>query len=88
MALFRSLARLRDESGLPVLAGVSRKAMIGELTGKPPGRRMAGSVAAALAAVVNGARLVRVHDVAETVDALAVWQALRPAEASSGSALA
>ena len=76
--LFRDMGRLRDTSGLPVLAGVSRKAMIGELTGRPPGGRLAGSVAAALAAALQGARILRVHDVAETVDALAVWQALKP----------
>jgi dihydropteroate synthase len=77
--LFRGMRRLRDSSGLPVLAGVSRKAMIGELTGRPAGQRLAGSVVAALAAARQGARILRVHDVAETVDALAVWQALAPA---------
>ena len=70
------MTRLRDELGLPVLAGVSRKTMIGALTGKGIEERQAGSVGAALAAVAQGARIVRVHDVAETVDALKVWQAL------------
>lgn len=74
--LFRGMTRLRDELGLPVLAGVSRKTMIGALTGKGIEERQAGSVGAALAAVAQGARIVRVHDVAETVDALKVWQAL------------
>jgi dihydropteroate synthase len=74
--LFRGMTRLRDEVGLPVLAGVSRKTMIGALTGKGIEERQAGSVGAALAAVAQGARIVRVHDVAETVDALKVWQAL------------
>nr|WP_314541078.1 dihydropteroate synthase [uncultured Massilia sp.] len=74
--LFRGMTRLRDELGLPVLAGVSRKTMIGALTGKSVEERQAGSVGAALAAVAQGARIVRVHDVAETVDALKVWQAL------------
>lgn len=78
LALIQNLQHITDAIGLPLLAGVSRKNMIGEITGQPQGRRMAGSIAAALACVVNGARLVRVHDVAETVDALAVWRALAP----------
>jgi dihydropteroate synthase len=63
--------------GYPVLAGLSRKRMIGEITGRGVDDRVAGSVAAALAAVQNGASLVRVHDVKPTVDALRVWAALR-----------
>ena len=78
LALVRNLQHIADTVGLPLMAGVSRKNMIGALTGQPPGRHMAGSVAGALACVVNGARLVRVHDVAETVDALSVWHALKP----------
>jgi dihydropteroate synthase len=73
--LLRQLGRLRDELGLPVLAGLSRKSMIGALTGRPVEGRVAGSIGAALAAVAHGARIVRVHDVAETVDALKVWLA-------------
>jgi dihydropteroate synthase len=62
--------------GYPVLVGVSRKRFIGELTGvSVPAERVAGSVAGALWAVVGGAAIVRVHDVAETVQALAVWNA-------------
>jgi dihydropteroate synthase len=76
VTLFRSMERMRSELGLAVLAGVSRKTMIGALTGKSVEERQAGSVGAALAAVAQGARIVRVHDVAETVDALKVWQAL------------
>ena len=64
-------------AGYPVVAGLSRKRMIGEITGRPVGDRVAGSVAAALLAVQNGASLVRVHDVKETVDALKVLQALK-----------
>lgn len=75
LALLAQLAALQDRLQLPVLAGLSRKTMIGKLTGKPVEQRMAGSVAAALVAVKNGARIVRVHDVAETVDALKVWAA-------------
>lgn len=65
------------ELGVPVLAGLSRKRSIGELTGRTePRARMAGSVAAHLIAAQRGALLMRVHDVAETVDALKVWQAV------------
>ena len=73
------LARLQrfTELGEPVLAGLSRKKTIGELTGRDiPTERVFGSVAAHLIAAQNGARLVRVHDVAATVDALKVWEAV------------
>ncbi len=63
--------------GWPVLVGLSRKGMVGRLTGRPVAQRLAGSVAAALVAVGHGARIVRVHDVAATVDALRVWEATR-----------
>jgi len=74
------LAGLREiaAAGYPVVAGLSRKRMIGEITGRPVEGRMAGSVAAALVAVQNGALIVRVHDVRETVDALKVLHALTP----------
>jgi dihydropteroate synthase len=62
--------------GCPLLLGWSRKSTLGRLTGRPVGERTAASVAAALAAVSRGAAIVRVHDVAETVDALKVWRAL------------
>jgi dihydropteroate synthase len=74
--LLQNIGLMQEELGLPLLAGVSRKAMIGSMTGKPVERRMAGSLAAALAAMAQGARIVRVHDVAETVDAIKVWQAV------------
>jgi len=67
-----TIARL----GFPLLLGVSRKSMLGQITGRDAGQRLAASVAAALAAVHRGATIVRVHDVAETKDALAVWQAI------------
>ncbi len=73
-ALLRSINRMESELGLPVLAGLSRKSMIGAVTGRSVEQRLAGSLAGALAAVAQGARIVRVHDVAETVDALKVWQ--------------
>jgi dihydropteroate synthase len=65
------------ELGVPVLAGLSRKRSIGQLTGRDiASERVSGSVAAHLIAVQRGARLVRVHDVAATVDALKVWTAV------------
>jgi dihydropteroate synthase len=69
-------------TGYPVVAGLSRKRMIGEITGRPVEDRVAGSVAAALLAVQNGASIVRVHDVRQTVDALKVLRALTPAQSS------
>ncbi|MDB5918642.1 MAG: folP [Massilia sp.] len=74
-ALLRATGRIESELGLPVLAGLSRKSMIGAVTGRPVEGRLAGSLAGALAAVALGAKIVRVHDVAATVDALKVWQA-------------
>jgi dihydropteroate synthase len=59
--------------GRPLLLGWSRKSTLGTITGRPVGERLAASVAAALASVQLGARVVRVHDVAATVDALKVW---------------
>ena len=84
--LLRELETLR-EIGLPLLVGVSRKSFIGELTGRPPAERLEGSLAAAVAAVVKGADMVRVHDVAATRSALAVADALlrEPAGFGSGS---
>jgi dihydropteroate synthase len=61
--------------GLPLLVGWSRKSTLGQVTGKPVGDRLAASLAAALASVHQGAKVVRVHDVAATVDALKVWAA-------------
>ncbi|MFI4888275.1 MAG: dihydropteroate synthase [Burkholderiales bacterium] len=73
--LLRNLDELTG-SGYPVLAGLSRKSLIGAITGRDVGDRLAGSIAAALAAALRGARILRVHDVRETVDALAVWSAV------------
>jgi dihydropteroate synthase len=72
--LLREQDRLLD-LGRPLLVGWSRKSSLGGLTGRPVDQRVAASVAAALAAVQRGAAIVRVHDVAETVDALKVWRA-------------
>ena len=57
-----------------VLAGISRKSMLGKITGKDMHERLAPSVAAAIMAADRGARIVRVHDVPETVDALKLWE--------------
>jgi len=77
LALLGALDRFAA-SGLPVLVGMSRKSMLGAITGRPVGERVMASAAAALLAVQRGASIVRVHDVAATRDALAVWQALLP----------
>lgn len=77
IALMRHLPELMAETGLPLLIGVSRKSMIGKLTGETDAAaRVHGSVAAALAAVARGAKIVRVHDVKATADALKAWEAL------------
>ncbi|HGT4368135.1 TPA: dihydropteroate synthase [Neisseria meningitidis] len=77
IALMRHLPELMAETGLPLLIGVSRKSMIGGLTGETDAAaRVHGSVAAALASVARGAQIVRVHDVKATADALKVWEAL------------
>ena len=65
--------------GAGLLVGVSRKSMIGAWTGRPPGERLAGSVAAAAIAASRGADIVRAHDVAATVDAVRTGAALRRA---------
>lgn len=77
IALLQHLDQLASSYHLPHLVGISRKRMIGELTGRDvPSERVAGSVAGALFAVQRGAKIVRVHDVRETADALKVWLAL------------
>ncbi|NOT20568.1 MAG: dihydropteroate synthase [Sideroxydans sp.] len=75
LVLLRDLARLQ-ELGLPLLVGLSRKSMLGALTGREVNERVAASVAAALLAVQRGAAMVRVHDVRETVDALQILNAV------------
>ena len=73
------LRRLNEFSSLklPILAGWSRKSSLGKLTGRPADERLAGSLAAALLALQGGATILRVHDVKETRDVIAVWQAYR-----------
>lgn len=79
LALLKNLDRLAD-LGVPVLAGMSRKSMLGALSGKPVDQREYAGVAAHLAAVARGAKIVRVHDVAAMKDALKVWEAVEGAE--------
>lgn len=83
-ALFRALPRLAAHQ--PLLVGVSRKTMIGQITGRPVGERLAGSLAAAVLAWANGASIVRVHDVAATVDAREILRALGPVAADGALA--
>ncbi|NYT86352.1 dihydropteroate synthase [Pollutimonas harenae] len=73
--LLRRLQEL-DSQGCPWLVGLSRKSMIGHVTGRVPAERVAGSIAAALAAVARGAHIIRVHDVAATLDAIKVQNAI------------
>jgi len=63
--------------GQPLLVGLSRKASLGEMTGRPVDQRLVASAVAALLAIQAGAQIVRVHDVGATRDAIAVWEAVR-----------
>ncbi|MBI2314236.1 MAG: dihydropteroate synthase [Betaproteobacteria bacterium] len=74
LQLLRALDRIAA-LGLPVLAGLSRKSTLGKITGRAEGERIFASVAAAVLAAQKGAKIIRVHDVAATKDALAVWNA-------------
>ena len=76
LALLRSLG-VFEATGYPVMAGLSRKSMLGRIADRDVNERAAASVAAALAASARGAAIVRVHDVRETVDALKVWHAIQ-----------
>jgi dihydropteroate synthase len=76
LALLRGLAQIAALD-VPVLAGLSRKSMLGKITGREPRERVFASIAAAMIAVEKGARIVRVHDVAAMHDALAVWAAVK-----------
>ena len=80
LALLAALPALTADG--PLLAGLSRKSMIGRLLGRPVEDRLVGSVTLALLAAQRGARILRVHDVAETADVLRLWSALRQSEAA------
>ncbi|WP_293936894.1 dihydropteroate synthase [Iodobacter sp.] len=77
VALFRGLPMLLQSLATPLLIGVSRKSMLGQITGQAVHERMPASIAAALMAAQAGSAVIRVHDVRETVDALKVWRALQ-----------
>lgn len=79
LALFRALTAAACHD-LPMLIGVSRKSMLGAITARPVEQRQAASIAAALIAAQKGAKILRVHDVAATKDALAVWEAIEKGE--------
>ena len=83
LALLRHLTSL-DALGAPIVVGLSRKSMLAKLTGRKVEDRLAGSVALAAIAVLNGARIVRAHDVAATVDAVRVAAAVITAESEGG----
>jgi dihydropteroate synthase len=72
------------ELDVPIMAGLSRKSMLGAVTGRDVGERLPASIAAALIAVQRGANVVRVHDVGATIDALKVWNAVNGAELMNG----
>jgi len=79
LSLLRHLAELAPDD-LPLLVGLSRKSMLGTLTGRPAGERVAGSVALAVIAALKGARVIRAHDVAATVDGLKLVAAVQGSE--------
>jgi dihydropteroate synthase len=76
LTLLKNLKQL-EEIGVPILVGVSRKSTIGAVTGRPVEERLAGSLAMALLALLGGATILRVHDVKETKDVIAVWEAFK-----------
>jgi dihydropteroate synthase len=84
-SLEHNLRMLQDfnqftQNGRPVIAGISRKSMLGKITGREVGDRLVPSLAAAVLAAERGANIVRVHDVPETIDALTVWAAAQTAQ--------
>lgn len=76
VALLQQLSQF-TRMGYPVLVGISRKSMLGQITGKPVGDRLLASISAAVIASMSGATILRVHDVAETREALAVVKAVK-----------
>ena len=84
MTLLAGLDALRTLE-CPILVGMSRKSMVGQLSGLPIEQRLGSSIAAVLAAVARGALIVRVHDVAQTLAALTVWQAVEEKSRGAGT---
>jgi dihydropteroate synthase len=84
LSLLREFKKL-TELGVPVLAGLSRKSMLGALTRRDAGQRLPASIAAALIAAQRGANILRVHDVGATVDALKILDAVNGAEMKNGA---
>lgn len=78
---YRLLAELKTfkDAGFPVLAGISRKSMIGSVLDKPAGERLAGTIAAETIALMNGADIIRAHDIAETADMISIYTAAKKA---------
>jgi dihydropteroate synthase len=85
LTLLRRLGELAAD-GPPVVVGLSQKSMVGTLTGRAAGERVYGSVALAVIAALNGARIIRAHDVAATVEALKVTAAVRGPSGAEGAA--
>jgi dihydropteroate synthase len=83
LQLLAGLPRLA-ELGAPLLVGLSRKSLIGKILGRGPGERLPASLALAVLAVERGASIIRTHDVAATVDAVAMWTAMENAGLSNG----
>ncbi len=84
LTLLHHLPSIQAALDLPLLVGLSRKSMLGAITGQAVEQRLAGSLAAALAAAERGAHVLRVHDVAETVDAVKVWFAIQQGKKTTG----
>ncbi|SMF00718.1 Dihydropteroate synthase [Alteromonadaceae bacterium Bs31] len=84
LQLLRDLSQI-ENLGYPILAGLSRKSMIGRLLGRKPEDRLAGSLTLAVIAAQNGARIIRAHDVAETADAIRLLQAIKKGERDNGA---
>jgi len=72
--LLKNVGNIQSSLDLPLMVGVSRKTMLGELTDKPIEKRLSSSLAAALISISQGAKIIRVHDVEATIDAIKVWQ--------------
>jgi len=77
LELLKNIGQMQHALEVPILAGLSRKSMLAKLTGRAIDERLAGSLTLALLALQGGATILRVHDVKETRDVIAVWQAYK-----------